>query len=154
MPRSGLQMRCQRARKQGSPQIHSWKQGVISVVLPQGVNPEKLCTGQECGFSWCMTRTHQCHSSCTSQFLPGTAFPGKLCTTKGVQQKNPAVVSAPGWECCELSSWLSLFYYLKDREQIRENELQIMTNSTSSPNICSHNHAETLKPCRGFQRCS
>lgn len=46
-----------------------------------------------------------------------------------------------------------LFYYLKDREQIRENELQIMTNSTSTPNICSHNHVETLKTREWFWRC-
>lgn len=93
------------------------------------------------------------------QFQPGTGCPCCSISPGGAEAgwlhpryllKKPRCRFC---EPCELSSWLSLFYYLKDREQIRENELQIMTNSTSRPNICSHNHVETLKTCEWFQCC-
>lgn len=150
LPRSGLQIRCQIATKQEKPPNpgRPGNRELVLVSLPWGVNPDKICAGVFIP-PW--------HRLPLRQRFPWSC---RAAHNRGVcqKQKNPqaGVVSAPGCEYCELSSWLSLslyyYYYLKDREQIRENELQITANSTSSPNICSRNHVAALTTCEWFWR--
>lgn len=96
-------------------------------------------------------------SSSLAQAAPAAAFPGEL---RRAALRNPGVCAKKGvsfllWGVNTVSCRLGFlfFYYLKDREQIRKNELQTTANSTSSPNICSHNRVETLKICQWSWCC-
>ena len=95
--------------------------------------------------------------SSLAQAASAAAFPGELqrlaVCNQGVCRKKQVSFLLLDVNTVSCHFGFLFFYYLKDREQIRENELQIMTNSTSSPNICSHNHVETLKTCEWFWRC-